>query len=317
MKTLIVVNGGDAPGINTCIAHFVGLAQQANHIAIGANGGFAGVIAQDFLSFSTRLLDQVSDQGGTILASSREATLASPHNQEHLQQIIQNQGIDNIVLFGGNGSLHHIPPILQHCGIPYIGIPTTIDNDVTGTERTLGFDSACNFAYQAADAIRATARALPGRIFLLETLGGDCGNLALEIAVGSRAHAVLLPEYDYDDDWLGQRILSSIDRDGYAFVVVCEGVRSIPTLPETINRLTNIRIRYTRLGHAQRAGKPSHIDRKLAVDFAQNAYEHLVLNETGILQVRGNRLHLGHPPIDYSTKPPDIHLYHRVNGLAL
>ncbi|MCZ7543825.1 MAG: 6-phosphofructokinase [Anaerolineae bacterium] len=166
--------------------------------------------------------------------------LHAPDARARLRAQLAAHGVDNLLLFGGDGSLRHLPPILREVGVPYVGIPTTIDNNVPGTEQTLGFDSACNFAYQALDGILATAHALPGRSFMVETLGGDTGFLALQIALGAGAHAVLIPEYAFDQAWLNRRLADAVAREGYALLVLSEGVPESRTLAQTIAEQTQI-----------------------------------------------------------------------------
>jgi 6-phosphofructokinase 1 len=198
-----------------------------------------------------------------------------------------------------------------------VALPTTIDNDVAGTERTLGFDSASNFAYQAIEGVMATAHALQGRIFMVETLGGDTGYLALDVAYATGAHAVLIPEYDFDIGWFADRLKMAIEKDGFALAILSEGVKTIPQLPEAIPQLTGIRLRYTRLGHSQRGGAVSHIDRRLASDMAQiahTAFHDGILNGAIIVQEGKTSLYQGKFGAEKKAKP-DLNLYNLVNEL--
>lgn len=318
MKTLIVVSGGDAPGINTVLARYTMLAQVRGDTVIGASGGFEGVMAQRLKSLDLSLLRLLEGKGGTLLASSREPVLSASDAENRLKAILAKHEIDNLLLFGGDGTLKHVLPLLRSWAIPAIAIPTTIDNDVAGTERTLGFDSACNFAYQAIEGIISTAHALPGRIFMVETLGGDTGFLALDVAFATGAHVALLPEYEFDWDWLAQRLKSCISKDGFSLVVLSEGVKAIPQMPEKIPQLTGIRLRYTRLGHAQRGGAASHIDRRLASEMAQIA--HMVFHRekapNGAIIVKNGITQLFDGTIGSEKKAaPNHQLYEFVNAL--
>ncbi len=309
-----MVSGGDAPGINALIADYVRLAVSEGHEVVGAEGGFPGLMQEQIVPLEYRRLIPWVGQGGSILPSSRDPVLRDSEAQERIRMVLKQQKIDNILLFGGNGTLRHIPPLLQEWGVSSIGIPTTIDNDVPGSERSLGFDSACNFAYHAIGGALATAHALAGRIFLIETLGGVCGNLALAVAHGTGAHSVLLPEYEYTDAWIAERTQKSVERFGHALIVICEGARGARTLADDLAKLTGIRVRDVRLGHAQRGGVPSHVDRVLAADFAQAAYTHLRDGlPAGALIVQKGNVRLLQGLLPQQAVVPDKSLYDRIN----
>jgi len=317
MRTLFVVSGGDAPGINAALGQYVSLAARHGNVVLGANGGFPGLLEGNISPLSFDRIVPWLGRGGSILPSSRDPVLTQNDARARLKQVLEQHQVDNVVLFGGNGTLRYIPPILSEWDIPCIGLPTTIDNDVPGTERTLGFDSACNFAYHAIDGALTTAHALRGRIFMVETLGGTCGNLALAVAHGAGAHAVILPEYEYEDHWLGRRLAEAVKQDGFALLVICEGARGARTLADEIPKLTSIRVRDVRLGHAQRGGDASHIDRVLASEMARSAYNALRAKlQTGIIVVRQGKVQVHEGNLQsFTMTPPDRTLYHIINGL--
>ncbi len=317
MRTLFVVSGGDAPGINNVLGSYVRVATQNGDSVLGADGGFPGLLNNQMMPLSYDSLIPWMGRGGSLLASSRDPVLNQAEAGDRIKAVLRDYAIDNLVLFGGNGTLHYIPPLLRNWDIPCIGLPTTIDNDVPGTEMTLGFDSACNFAYHAIDGATTTAHALRGRIFLVETLGGNCGNLALAVAHGADAHAVILPEYAYEDTWLSERISNALNSDGYALVVICEGARGARTLADDIPKWTGTRVRDVRLGHAQRGGIASHNDRVLAADMARAAYTALKGRmQTGMACVTNGVLAIHEGGLEqFSLAAPDRTLYNRVNGL--
>ena len=318
MNTLIVVSGGDAPGINTALARYTTLAAAQGNTVAGAVGGFAGLLEEQIVTLEPGQMLPWAGQPGSVLPTSRVPVLSTPEARERLAAILARRAVDNMVLFGGDGTLRHVAPLLRDWGIACIGLPTTIDNDVSGTEQTLGFDSACNYAYQTVDGILATAHALRDRIFMIETLGGQTGFLALAIASGAGAHAVLVPEFGYDNAWLAQRLQAAVGRAGYALLVLSEGVAACRTLAEEIPQWTGVRVRDTRLGHAQRGAKPSHRDRVLAADMARAAYRALCDGITaGTVVVRGGQVTLHTDPLeDLPRRQPDRDLYGLINGFG-
>jgi 6-phosphofructokinase 1 len=318
MRTVVVVSGGDAPGINALIGQYVSQAVLQGDSVLGARGGFPGLLAGDLVPLTIEMLLPWAGRGGSVLPSSRDPVLSQDDAGDQLRAVLAANQIDYLLLFGGNGTLRHIPPRLREWDIPVIGIPTTIDNDVPGTELTLGFDSACNFAYHAIDGASATAHALHGRMFMVETLGGSCGNLALAVAEGAGAHAVILPEYQYNEDWLAARMKKMVDEQGYGLFVIGEGSRGARTLAEELPKLTGIRMRDVRLGHAQRGGVPSHRDRVLAVEMArlaQRSFREGV--RYGVLVVQGGQMSLHSDPLPDGAIMPDKARYDRINGFTI
>ena len=317
MKTCIVVSGGDAPGINAAIECYARLARRQGDIVVGAQDGIPGLLAGQVTEIDRAAISPLIGRGGSWLRSSRQPALGEDDAEERLRGVMKEHQIDNLLLFGGDGTVRYVMPLLQAWGVPCITLPTTIDNDVAGSDYTLGHDSACNYAYQTINGIRATAHALPGRIFMVETLGGECGNLALAIAYGSGADAVLLPEYVFCLDWLADRLRTAAAENGTALVVVCEGVKVIERIVAEIPKLTDYRMRYSKLGHAQRGADVSHHDRVVARDMCRLAFDALNSGVTAgvVISAGGSlRLHRGLLP-DGSAAQPDPDRYAVVNGL--
>jgi 6-phosphofructokinase 1 len=317
MHMLVIVSGGDAPGINAALFHLADQAAQYNHALIGARGGFAGVLTESFVPLGVRALVPLIGVGGSFLPSSRVPVLADADNRARFAQILRDHAFDAVILFGGGGTLHHIPPILSEMGIMCACIPTTIDNDVPGTQLTLGFHSAVDFAMRAVDGIRATAHALEGRLFTLETLGGDCGNLAQAVAFAAGADGVLIPEYSHiDDAAIAQHLRAALDRKGHALLVYNEYIADKNALIERIAAHTGVRLRDTRLGHAQRGGSPSSMDRFLAKDWAHMALSALQQSIPMSMTVyRDGGVALHHGLLTGDAPRPDAELYRRLNGL--
>lgn len=317
MKTAIVVSGGDAPGINAAIDCYARQAARAGDQVMGALGGFVGLLGGQLAEIDLRSLQTLVGRGGSILPSSRSPVLQEADARLRLHAAAARHKIDNLLLFGGDGTIRYAGPLLEAWGIPHIVVPTTIDNDVAGTDYTLGHDSACNFAVQAVDGMRATASALPGRIFMLETLGAPTGHLALAIAYASGAHLALLPEYPLNLDWLASRLKRIVDQEGFALVVLSEAYPQIERLAAEIPARTGVRVRYTALGHAQRGADASHKDRRLARDMSRVAFRAFKEGEhSGVVVSRAGAITLRHGSLPAEDKPPpDRDLYEFVNHL--
>ncbi len=317
MNTAIIVSGGDAPGINAAIDCFTRLATPGGDRVLGAQAGFTGLLAGQLAEIDRSLVSLLAGRGGSILQSSRAPALQEPDARDRLLNVMSFHEIDNLLLFGGDGTIQHIAPLLASWGVSCIILPTTIDNDVAATEYTLGHDSACNFALQAVAGIRATAHALPGRIFMLQTLGAPSGHLALAIAYASGAHLALLPEYPLEIDWLAQRLTQVVADDGCALIVISEAYPGINSLLSEIPRRTGIRVRYTDLGHAQRGADVSHRDGCVARDMSRlawRAFKDGIHNGALIMRDGALRLHQGSLPSE-KKPPPDRRLYEFVNQL--
>ncbi len=317
MRTLIVVSGGDAPGINAAIDSYLRIARHNGDQVLGAQDGFAGLLAGCLVEIDTRVLALLAGRGGSILRSNRAPVLQQPDARQRLRRLLMQHAIDNLLLFGGDGTMQHVMPLIQSWDIPCIALPATIDNDVAGADYTLGHDSACNYAIQAVEGIRSTAQALPGRIFTLEILGGATGHLALAIARASGAHLALLPEYPIDLDWLARRLKQTVEEEGYALVVLSEGFPDLKKLLEELPRRTGIRLRHSSLGHAQRGADASHKDRLLAREMSHIAWRALrdgcqagpILSRNGALALHEGSLPQG------KKAPPDYRLYAEINQL--
>lgn len=318
MKTLIVVSGGDAPGISAAIAHFCEEAERHGDTVLGALGGFRAVLGDDLRPLRAADVLPFAGLGGSYLPSSRDPVLNEPAGREMLRAVIRRHGVDNLLLFGGDGSLRYLPPVLADLGIATVGIPATVDNDVAGTERTLGFDSACQYACHSIDGIRATGHALSGRLFSVETLGGHTGMLALAIAAGVGADAVLVPEYDEPDlALLADRLREAIVRKGHALLVYTEFIPERDARLALLSTRADARLRDTRLGHAQRGGAASHSDRLLARGWATLAHRALhegAQSAVTVWRSGGPALHEG--ALTGEKPLPDRALYAVINGHA-
>ncbi|NPV07926.1 MAG: 6-phosphofructokinase [Anaerolineae bacterium] len=280
-RLAILTSGGDSPGTNAAIESAVRHADRLGLQTLGVRSGFAGLAEGELETLTPAQVDGISARGGTVLGTSRDRTVGDRSGRDRILQVISREGIDGVIVLGGDGSIRHGATALEAMGVTCAAIPCTIDNDVPGTDRTLGFDTACNRAIALADAIRDTAQALPGRMFVLETLGGNTGFIALAVAEAVHADLVLLPEYPLDLDYGARRMRAAVARQGYALAVASEGAGDVPSMASYLAEAAGHRVRLTSIGHAQRGGAPSFLDRWLAERFAAAAVSHLGRDQGG------------------------------------
>jgi 6-phosphofructokinase 1 len=278
-KLAVLTSGGDSPGMNMTIWQATVAAEELGWQVLGVREGFAGLLRSDFISLESSKMMRYTRYGGTFLASSRDPDFGSKI-PEALSRL-EKAGITHLLVLGGNGSIRGAAA-LARAGIKVIGIPATIDNDVAGSEDSIGFDTACNFGLQLIDQFRDTLEALP-RLCVLETLGGDTGFLALEIARAGGADIVLLPQYPISSLELQARTQTAINHHNYALIVASEGY---PDLEQTVLALeaeVGLRLRFSRPSHAMRGGRPSSHDRSLASALALAATAALSKGENGMI----------------------------------
>ncbi len=280
MPTLaILTSGGDSPGMNMAIWQANAAMQVLGWQTLGVKEGFTGLLRGDFLKLETSDTMRYTRYGGTFLASSRDPDFALkiPEAIDQLEQA----GITHLLVLGGNGSIRGAAA-LANTGIKVIGIPATIDNDVAGSNDSIGFDTACNFGLQMIDQFRDTLEALP-RLCVLETLGGDSGFLALEIARAGGADCALLPEHPISSLELLQITQAAIKHHHYALIVASEGYEDLEQTVLNLERETGLRLRFSRPSHAMRGGRPSSHDRSLAAALALAACNALTKGESGMM----------------------------------
>ncbi|HVV69882.1 MAG TPA: 6-phosphofructokinase [Gammaproteobacteria bacterium] len=280
-KLLIITSGGDAPGMNAGIRAVLRTAI-ANGIEVyGCEGGYKGLIEQNVFPLTSRDVANSIQRGGTILKTDRcEAFLQKPV-RDKCREYLQALGIDAMVVLGGDGSFRGAFMLEQEGGPKTMGIPCTIDNDIVGTEYTIGFDTACNTALQAIDKIRDTAFSL-NRHFLVEVMGRAAGFLAVEVGIAGGAEFILIPEVPISVEDLVQRIQSRPRRKLASIIVVAEAEttgRSF-AIAEKIKQLSDISYKVCVLGHIQRGGEPTVKDRKMASLMGYHAVEHLLRGDT-------------------------------------
>lgn len=284
IKTIgVLTSGGDAPGMNAAIRAVVRTAISRGIKVKGIVRGYTGLIKNNFIDMDLRSVTDIIHRGGTILYSARCPEFKT---EEGLQKAIENckaNGIDGIVVIGGDGSFRGARDLSER-GIPCVGIPGTIDNDIASTEYTIGFDTAMNTAVEMVDRLRDTSQS-HDRCTIVEVMGRHAGWIALETGIAVGATAILVPEVEYDiDKEIVPKILKTKAMGKEHFIiVVAEGVGNIEEIAKEISEKCNIESRTTVLGHVQRGGSPLVRDRVVASEMGHKA---VCLLEKGI----GNRV---------------------------
>ncbi|HEX4844732.1 MAG TPA: ATP-dependent 6-phosphofructokinase [Geothrix sp.] len=284
MKIGVLTSGGDAPGMNAAIRAAVRQADALGHEVWGIRRGYEGLLEGDWAPMPSRACANILQRGGTVLHTARCPEFFKPERRAEAAAKLRLAGIGALVVIGGDGSFRAAETLQREHGILCAGIPGTIDNDLPGTERTLGFDTALNTAVEAIDRIRDTASS-HGRLFLVEVMGRSSGTLAVHTALACGAEAVLYPESPDDSygalvarlhaNWLrGKR--SSI-------VVVAEGddLGSAVAVGERLRREHGLDLRVVVLGHIQRGGSPSALDRIWGSRWGAEAVRRLDAGESG------------------------------------
>lgn len=265
-KIGILTSGGDAPGMNAAIRSITKAAFHYNMKPIGIDHGYEGLIEGHFHMMKYSDVDNIIQTSGTILGTARsEEFMFSDGRKKALQQL-QKEKIDGLIVIGGNGTLTGAEIFSNETNFPIIGLPATIDNDLYGTEATIGYDTALNTIVKAIDNIRDTATSNQ-RIFFVEVMGRDSGFLALNSAIASGAESVLIPETITDLEALARQIKTQNKGRRSSIIIVAEGEEEGGAMD--IKRkikpyLPDFKLRTTILGHVQRGGSPSYFDRALA-----------------------------------------------------
>lgn len=286
----ILTSGGDAPGMNAAIRAVAQRAFSEGLEVYGINYGFAGLVAGDIFPLDQHLLADKFARGGTFLYTARYPEFAKVEGQLKGIKQLKKFGIDALVVIGGDGSYHGALRLTEH-GYNAIGLPGTIDNDVPYTDFTIGFDTALSTAVAAIDKIRDTATSHQ-RVFVVEVMGRNAGDLAMWAGVATGAEAIVIPEHDYDIDVIAKR-LERFREAGHdnAVIVLAEGVSSAAAFKEELDKHGDFDSRATTIGHVQRGGVPTARDRVLATKMGAYAVELLMQDKGGLaIGIENNKL---------------------------
>ncbi len=261
-KIAVLTSGGDAPGMNPAIRAVVRRGLSKGYRVVGIQRGYAGLLSKQFTELEIGSVADIIHRGGTMLLTARAPGMFQPENQDQAADNLKAEDIEGLVIIGGGGSFRGAIT-LEERGIKTICIPGTIDNDITGTEVTIGFDTAVNTILSAVNKLRDTATSHE-RIFILEVMGRDYGYLALAAGLACGAESIIVPEIEYDLDEVSGRLLRGINRQkAHSIILVAEGAADVYEIKKEIRDRIDAEIRVTVLGHIQRGGSPSAVDRLL------------------------------------------------------
>jgi 6-phosphofructokinase 1 len=275
----VLTSGGDSPGMNPAVRAVVRKAIFHNIEVFGVYGGYTGLISGNIKQLELGSVGDIIHRGGTMLYSARCEEFKTKEGQQKGIEQLNKLGIEGLVVIGGDGSYRGAKALTEQ-GYPCVGVPGTIDNDIAGTDYTIGFDTALNTVIDAIDKIRDTATSHE-RTFIIEVMGRDAGDIALWAGLAGGAETILIPEENYDMQEIAARLKSGHERGKkHSIIVVAEGVCSATEFAKLLKEATNYDTRISVLGHIQRGGSPTAFDRVLASRLGARAVE-LLLNGKG------------------------------------
>lgn len=285
-RVAVLTSGGDAPGMNAAIRAVIRSGVDKGWSMFGVENGYAGLISGNIRPMGARDVGGIIQQGGTILGSARSAEFRTEEGRVMAIRSMNRLGIDSLVVIGGNGSQTGAYE-LSKMGFPAVGVASTIDNDLVGSEITIGVDTALNIALEAIDRLKVTASSHQ-RAFLVEVMGRDCGYLALMSGLAGGAEIAVIPEIEIEPEDVASAIRTAYERGkAHAMVVVAEGAKynagALVDYFEKHKERLGFQIRATQLGHVQRGGAPGAFDRILATRLGAAAVRKLDEGVHGVL----------------------------------
>jgi 6-phosphofructokinase 1 len=280
----VFTSGGDAPGMNACIRAVVRTGIYNGCEVAGIQYGYEGMIEGKFVELSARSVSNIVQRGGTILRTARSEQFRTAEGRARAAEHLRARGVEGIVAIGGDGTFQGAVKLSEEHGFPVVGVPGTIDNDLFGTDFTIGYDTAVNTAMEAIDKIRDTA-ASHDRLFYVEVMGRDSGFIALDVGISSGAEHIAIPEAQISIQDLKEELESFKKLKSSAIIIVAEGEEEggAFSLAEKIKGVAGYDYRVCVLGHIQRGGSPSARDRLLASRLGVSAVEALLEGQKDIM----------------------------------
>ncbi len=319
-KIGVLTSGGDAPGMNACIRAVVRCGVSHGLEVIGIRRGYCGILEKDFVRLDSRSVANIIHRGGTILETARCEEMKTEEGVKRAVQNLEEEGIDGLITIGGDGTFRGAAALAEAGKVKVIGVPGTIDNDVYGTDYSIGFDTAINTALDAIDKIRDTAGSLP-RPFFIEVMGRNRGFIALDVGVAGGAENILVPELETSIEQLTVDIERSFQRGKKAsIVIVAEGDEAggALSIAQKVWEKLKMEYRICVLGHIQRGGMPTARDRVLASKLGAAAVEALLGGMSGYMvgELKGEIAFTPLRDTWQKRKELDTHLLRLVKVLA-
>ena len=280
-RIALLTSGGDAPGMNAAIRSVVRTAVYNGVKVFAVRRGYAGLIEGDFVAMNPRSVSNIITEGGTILKTSRCEEFKTREGQKKAVAQLKKYKIDSLIVIGGNGSFRGAHILGNEWGVSVIGIPGTIDNDLTGTDYTIGADTAVNTALDSIDKIRDTVHSME-RIFVVEVMGREEGFIAIRVGLTGGAEDIIVPDTEYNIEDMCDDIREGREKGKINWIiVVSEGVASAKDVAQLIHENTGFEVRSITLGHVQRGGSPTAMDRLLGLRFGAAAVDAFLKGEKG------------------------------------
>lgn len=318
-KIAVLTSGGDAPGMNAAIRAVTRAALSKGLEVYGVYRGYNGLINGDIFPMNLRSVSDIIHQGGTMLYTARSPEFCTEEGMQKAITTCRENGIDGVIVIGGDGTFRGAQDLTKR-GLPCIGIPGTIDNDISCCEYTIGYDTAMNTCIRMVDKLRDTAQS-HDRCSVVEVMGRRAGYLALNVGIAVGATAILVPEvpFDFDRDIVQRMKMTSSTGKKHFIIVVAEGVGGVMELAGRIEKETGIESRATILGHVQRGGSPSVRDRILASEMGYYAVELLLGGKSNrVVATQNDRI------VDFDIesalrmkKPFDFERYHIAHEISI
>ena len=286
----VLTSGGDAPGMNALIRSVVRSASAHDISVLGIRRGYSGLINGDIIEMGARSVDGIIRKGGTMLYTARCKEMLTEEGLQKAADTCRYLGIDGLICCGGDGTFRGAQA-LSRKGVPCIGVPGTIDNDIGCSDYTIGFDTACNTAIECIDKLRDTMQSHE-RCSVVEVMGRRAGHLALQVGCAVGATAICLPErqLDFDTEIVERMRIGCIKGRNHHIIIVAEGYGSAQDVADQIHEATGIDTRVTILGHIQRGGSPSAMDRVMATRMGYAAVRALMEGKTNRVVVSDNNI---------------------------